>query len=198
VVLPPTILSHPFTFGTDVPSSDHFVQFFDADDQLVDAVGRFVHTGIEAGEVCVVIATAEHRRRIAAELAVRGIDVAALEADYRYIAVDADTLLNGFFSNGRLDRYRFHDRVGMLQKQAASSGRPVRVFGEMVALLVSRGHVPVAIELEDMWNELGRSQEFVLLCGYSRAVFTGPLAKKTMDRICAMHTHSVIGASQVA
>lgn len=181
-----------------MPSSDHSVQFFDADDQLVDGVSHFIRAGIEADEVCVVIATADHRRRIAAELCAGGIDVAGLEADYRYIAVDAENLLNSFFANGRLDRYRFHDRVGMLQTQAASSGRPVRVFGEMVALLVSRGHVPVAIELEDLWNELGRSQEFVLLCGYARAAFSGPLGKKNMNRICALHTHAVIGASLVA
>jgi hypothetical protein len=181
--------------GAFVSGSDHFVQFFDADDRLADAVGRFVHVGLAAEEVCVVVATRAHRSAIAAALAARGVDVAAFEARYRYIAVDASTLLCEFYSNGRLNRYRFHDRAGLLLRQAAASGRPVRVFGEMVSLLATDGSIAVALELEELWNELGRSHDFTLFCGYSSESFTGPRAGDALQRVCSLHAHAV-GMSQ--
>jgi hypothetical protein len=174
--------------------SDHFVQFFAADEQLADAVSRFVHVGIASEEVCVVIATTHHHAAIAAALTARGVDVATLESRYRYIPVDARTLLGEFLCDGRIDHYRFHDRVGLLLRQAAASGKPLRVFGEMVELLSQAGSMAIAIELEELWNELSRSHDFILFCGYSQDSFNGPHAAAAMARLNALHSHSVITA----
>jgi hypothetical protein len=38
-----------------------------------------------------------------------------------------------------------------------------------VALLWAEGHVPAALELEELWNGLGREVEFSLYCAYPRA-----------------------------
>ena len=176
-------------------ASDHFVQFFDTDSQLVDAVSRFVHVGIESAEVCVVIATADHRERIATSLNARGVNIAVLESAYQYIAVDAQLLLGEFF-DGRLDRYRFHDRAGLLLRQAAASGKPVRVFDEMVAILASRGLLSATLELEELCNELGRSQDVVLFCGYLHSAFTGPRAAETVQRLCTLHLHSLMAKGE--
>ena len=75
-------------------------------------------------------------------------------------------------------------------RQAASSGKSVRVFGDMVALPAGKESVSVALELEELWNELGRSQDFVLFCGYSRSSFGDEQEIATFERVCALHTHS--------
>jgi hypothetical protein len=80
----------------------------------------------------------------------------------------------------------------MLLRQAASSGKPVRVYGEMVTLLMRDELVPDTLELEELWNELGRTQDFVLFCGYPSGTFQGPQAATTLNRICALHAHSVV------
>jgi len=176
--------------GAYVIGSDHLVQCFDADEQLANAVSRFVHVGLDTEEVCVVIATRLHREAIAAALRARGVKVADYEARYRYIAVDAAAMLGEFYTHGRIDHYRFHDRAGLLLRQAAASGRPVRVFGDMVSLLTGDSALAIALELEELWNELGRSHDFTLFCGYSSQAFTGPHAAADVRRICNMHTHS--------
>ena len=51
-------------------------------------------------------------------------------------------------------------------RSAAVGGRPVRIFGEMVALLWERGLVLAAIELETYWNDLARKLPFDLFCAY--------------------------------
>jgi hypothetical protein len=53
----------------------------------------------------------------------------------------------------------------LIGRLAAGPG-PVRVYGEMVALLWADGQVAAALELEDLWNELGRRLPFSLFCGY--------------------------------
>jgi hypothetical protein len=56
--------------------------------------------------------------------------------------------------------------IGQLIRQATGTGRRVRVFGEIVALLWDAGQVTAAIELERLWNELGRQYPFSLFCAY--------------------------------
>jgi MEDS: MEthanogen/methylotroph, DcmR Sensory domain len=85
------------------------------------------------------------------------------------------------------DPVRFRAAVTGLLDRAADGGRPVRVYGEMVALLWGAGNVASTIALEDLWNELAEVRAFSLFCGYpiqgfdvqSRAVF---------KHICGQHS----------
>src|SRR5262245_20165900 len=153
----------------------HFVQFYDADDDLIDAVGRFVHEGIDADATCVVLATSTHRELIAARLKALGLNPHALAAEYRYIALDAHLILLSFMSDDGPDQQRFHQNMGLLMRQAASRGQPVRVFGEMVSLLTEDGRVQDAIQLEELWNELSRHQNFTLFCAYRKTPYVNDI-----------------------
>lgn len=171
-------------------ASDHFVQFFDIETQLVDAVTGFVARGVASAEVCVVIATPQHCKDIGLSLRAKGVDVAGLEASYRYIVVDAESMLDGFCDRADQHHRRFHERADMLLRQVSACGRPVRIFGEMVALLAARGLPTVVIELEELWNELCRSHNFVLFCAYPSRLFTGDPDAPLYRHICAVHQHS--------
>src|SRR5687767_9751641 len=41
---------------------EHFVQFYDQDEFLLDEVSGFVKAGLQAGHACLVIATPQHRK----------------------------------------------------------------------------------------------------------------------------------------
>lgn len=180
------------TQATDesLSASDHFVQFFEVDAQLVDAVSGFVERGVRLSEVCVVIVTPQHRQAIGVSLQARGLDVVALEATYRYIVIDAESMLAEFLDDSGLHRRRFHERADMLLRQASASDRPVRVFGGMVAILAARGSLAFAIELEELWNELCRSHNFVLFCAYPLQLLTSQSDAQLYRHICAVHQHS--------
>lgn len=165
----------------------HFVQFYADDHRLIDAVSRFVQEGIAIDSTCVVIATAQHQQQIDASLRAAGLNPTALAAEYRYIALDAHLILLSFMSDDGPDQQRFHQNMGLLMRQAASRGQPVRVFGEMVSLLVEDGHVQEAIHLEELWNELSRHQNFTLFCAYKQAVIANDLKTQTLIR--AIHSH---------
>jgi hypothetical protein len=104
----------------------------------------------------IVIATEGHRAAVAAALRAAGADLDALRARGTFIERDAAATLAAFRRDGSIVPAEFDALVGGLVRDAAGSGLPVLAFGEMVALLWKAGEVVAAIELETLWNELGR------------------------------------------
>jgi hypothetical protein len=170
--------------------STHLVHVFLNDAPLVAAVARFVCEGLRAGETCVVCATSDHRRHLDVLLHAEGLNPAALEAEYRYIPLDAERTLASFYEprNG-INRMRFHRNADQLIRQASARGHPVRIFGEMVTLLLERNRPECAIELEELWNEVSRQHSFRLLCTYPTCDVTRDPRYRQLLR--AVHSHAV-------
>jgi anti-sigma regulatory factor (Ser/Thr protein kinase) len=155
-----------------VPRCDHVVEFYDSDDDLVAKIGAYVVGGVEAGETAIVVATEAHRCGVE--------QYVSREKTGMVVFLDAEETLSSFLVDGVPDRAAFDRVVGGLVRSASVGGRPVRIFGEMVALLWDRGQVPAAIELETYWNELAQETPFSLFCAYPSAAFS--------SEICSMHT----------
>ena len=81
--------------------------------------------------------------------------------------------------------------IGGLIRQAGTGGRPVRAYGEMVALLWDDGLVNAAIQLEEMWNELGRRHSFSLFCGYPAGSVTRDGHLDAFAAVCRLHREVV-------
>ena len=167
----------------------HFAQFFETDEALTEAASRYLRDAIDAGCTCVALTTAQHREHIEARLRSMGFAPEALAAAYRYITLDAHQALDGFMLDGCPDRQRFHHSMGLLIRQAAARGQPVRVFSEVVPLLAAAGRRRCAIEVEDLWNELTRLYSFTLCCAYPLATFEND--EDTRARLCALHQPGV-------
>jgi hypothetical protein len=120
--------------GIDMPG-DHVVQFYERDSELVLAVTGYINEAFASGEVAIVIATEAHRLAFDRELAGLGVDLERVRGDGRYVALDAATTLAEFTTEGSIDDARFQQVIGGILRQAVATGRPVRAYGEMVALL---------------------------------------------------------------
>jgi len=166
-------------------NSAHIVQFFRSDDEYVRAAGSFLREGLVSGETCVAVATAEHHRKLDGYLRDIGLEPDTLSAEYRYVPLQAEQLLPTFFdAHSGIDQQRFHHQLNQLIIQAASRGQPVRLFGEMVSLLAEQGHPGLAIQLEELWNELSRQHNFSLFCSYKVSPFTeNPRYRKLLHSI---------------
>ena len=90
--------------------------------------------------------------------------------------------------DGRIDPKAFRRVIGSLLERAAAAGRPVRAYGEMVALLWEAGDVLAAIELEELWNDIARDHDFGLLCGYRSASVAGDHHDAARQRVCCLHS----------
>ena len=144
----------------------HVVQFYGRDDELADRVTDYLLGALDGGGVAVVIATPEHRREFESRLGQAGVDLASARDEGSYLALDAGQTLRQLMAAKRLDPAAFDRVIGDVIRRAGTGGRPVRTFGEMVALLWDDGLVYEALQLEALWEELGGRHPFSLLCGY--------------------------------
>jgi hypothetical protein len=166
------------------------VQFYGHDDELAAGVVPYLAEALQAGGVAVVIATEAHRQAFAA-----GIDLGG-ESVGRLIMLDAAEAMDALLVDGRLAAHRFEKLIAdLIRDIAARGGGPIHAFGEIVALMWAEGHVTAALELEDLWNGLGREVDFDLYCAYPVASMAEGDAD-AFPAVCAQHT-AVVGAPSV-
>jgi len=120
-------------------------------------------------------------------LSERNLDVVAAITTGNYVPMSAEATLAELISDGRLSAERFYDVVGNTISQTRISGRRLRVFGELVALLCAEGNIEGAIQLEDLWNELKLAQPLSLYCAYSIQGFS----EQWISDVCRTHTRVV-------
>lgn len=173
---------------------DHFVQFYNNDDILIESIARYFAVGFSKGDVAVLIATPEHRRSVESRLDDMGFDVEALRDSADYSPFDARDMLDHFMIRGMPDPRRFRALLGTWMDAAMGEVTGIRAFGEMVALLHQDGNERAAIELERLWNELGIIYEFTLFCAYPSRQFLGGAKTDGLSRICAAHSRVISSA----
>lgn len=177
-----------------VEPGEHAVEFFGSDLDLVATVGGYLGDGLRLGDVVVAVATPAHCQAVADVISAAGVDVAQARASGRLVEVDAAAALAKFSVGGRPDPARFDVVVGNTLRRAVQSGRPVRAFGEMVALLWEAGQLLGVLELEKLWNDLGTRLPFSLLCAYPSTVVEAGEAPEVLAEVCTAHGH-VSGAA---
>ena len=168
----------------------HAVQFYESPDALCRIVGGFIAEGFAEKAAAVIIVTPDHVKRIDACLRQCGVDVDALTRAGALVLVDARDTLNQFMVDGMPNASAFRRIVGGLLTDIRrnNGNRPIRAYGEMVDLLWKDGREAAAIRLETLWNQLARSYDFALLCGYSMGNF---YKGSSLDDIKVQHTHQV-------
>src|SRR6266567_143112 len=125
----------PRSYWDEARTSEHFVQFYETDECLLDSLSGFIGTGLAAGDVCIVIATKAHREHLEERLKASGLDLTSAHRRGEYISQDAAETLSTFMVEGLPEPGRFAEVVGNLVTHAAKGRRHVRIFGEMVMQL---------------------------------------------------------------
>lgn len=166
----------------------HALDLYADDAGLVARLAAYVADGLARGEVCVVIATPEHRAGLRTRLALVGLPQA--DGDGRLVELDADEVLRRFLRDGWPDPELFDLAVAEVVRAAAGQGAPLRAFGEMVGVLHTRGLDGAAAQLEKLWEALQHEIAFTLLCAYP---LTGSPEHDDdlRQQTCASHTHLV-------
>ena len=103
----------------------------------------------------------------------------------------ADTL-STFMVNGLPEPARFLKDAGNLVAAAAKASkgeRPsVAACGECAPTLWAQGNADAAVEVEHLWDEIARTHEVDILCGYVSNSFQREQKSHIYERICAEHT----------
>ena len=92
----------------------------------------------------------------------------------------------------RRDPGRFLTLLGNLIATAAEApeGEQARVaiFGEMCHLLWAQGNAEAAIQVEKLGNQLVKTYDVDILCGYSLSSVQGGMDSHIFQRICSEHS----------
>jgi hypothetical protein len=179
--------AHDRAFWGEMTPCEHTVQIYGDSTVFLDALEGFVADGLEGGEGVIVIATEAHRKALDARLAERGIDLEVARSSHHYFALDAEETMMRFLVTGWPDERLFESVVGQLIRTARSHGRPVRAFGEMVALMWAQGMSGGTVKLEHLWHQFCQQEKLPLFCAYPRTGFTQD-AEDSIRQICAAHS----------
>ena len=170
----------------------HEAGFYFEDTRLLDDLTQFVGAALNAGNAAIIVATESHRDSLLLRLEAQGLDIVASIEQGRYIALDAADALPTFMLGGVPDPVRFSTVLGKLISTAAKAvkGKQARVaiFGEMCRLLWEQGNAEAAIQVEKLGNQLTKTYDVDILCGYSLGIVQGGMDSQIFQRICAEHT----------
>jgi DNA-binding NarL/FixJ family response regulator len=148
----------------------HQVASYGSDAAFVADFTRFAETALKIGNPVIVIATETHRNALQHALQGRGVDMAVAIRDGTYISLDARETLSTFMVNDWPDSTRVFNGVKELVSKAAQTAtneKPrVAACGEMGPTLLAQGKREAAFQLEHLTDEIAKSCDVDILCGY--------------------------------
>ena len=170
----------------------HEVGFYSDDKSLLDAFTQFVGTALKAGNAVIVVATELHRSGILPGLQEHGADIATAVEQGRYLPMDVTETLSTFMVNDLPDPVRFlkvaGDLIGAASKAAKGEHPRVSACGECAPTLWAQGKADAAIQLEHLWDEIAKTYDVDILCGYLLNGLQREHESHIYERICAEHS----------
>jgi hypothetical protein len=159
-------------FWGEIAPCEHLVQIYEDESAFLEPLEAFITGGIRRGEGIIAIVTPEHKIHIETYLILQNLNVDELRKSEQFICFDAEETLKTFLVNGWPDEELFRATIHSLLIRARGNGRPVRAFGEMVAIMWDMGLSAATVRLEHLWHNLCREKGFSLFCAYPKTGFT--------------------------
>lgn len=175
-------------FRAEMAHCEHVVQIYGDDRVFLRGLEAFVANGLGAGGSAIVIATAMHLHGLEERMRRNAVDVERARDENRYIPRLAEDMLSACMVKDWPDEGRFLQSMeGLIRLGRGDTGRKVRAFDEMAAILWSRGNHAATIHLELLWSKACAAQRFALLCAYPRDTFASD-ATESIVEICRIHS----------
>lgn len=154
-----------FTEWLTTPSDNHIVDFYESDNAMTSSLRDYVKTGLINDESCIVIAKPLHIQMLDNEMSKQTAEIKTKFRKYCRIQ-NAQLLLEDFMQRDLPDKKKFHKVMTNLLSESKKNRKPIRIYGEMVAILLEQQNAEGALQLEKLWNELAKDYSFSLYCAY--------------------------------
>jgi DNA-binding NarL/FixJ family response regulator len=167
----------------------HEVHFYSDDAAFLLGLAGFVETALEAGNPVIVVATEPHRKGLLETLMARGIDGAAAIEQGLYLSLDVYQALATFMVDDLPDSTRFLKIFGgLLSSTAKGKHARVAACGEFAPTLWAQGKAEAAIQVEHLTDEIAKTGNVDILCGYVLNSSQRDQESHIYERICAEHS----------
>ena len=183
-------------FWGEIAPCNHLVQIYESDDVVLSALEGFVTSGFRTGESVIIIASQEHLEALNIRFELSKVNLQAFVNNDQYIPLNVKDVLAKIMVNNWPDETLFAETVRtIVTKARGNSNRPVRAYGEMVAILWGQGHKGATVQLEHLWNKFCETEIFCLFCAYPKSGFTQS-AGDSIRHICSSHSKVIAGDVQ--
>ena len=149
-----------------IPSHNHIVQVCQNVTSQAEILTRYIKEGLLNNEGIIVIARPSLRKTVLSKLDALGFDNQTVKNQGQVRFFDAEFLLSSILIDGTIEEQAFRNLIGIPVQVAQSKFGKVRAFGEMVDILWQRNLQDMAIQLEDLWEDLCTNQGLRFLCTY--------------------------------
>lgn len=149
-----------------IPSHNHIVQVCQNVASQAEILTRYIKEGLLNNEGIIVIARPSLRKKVLSKLDALGFDNQTVKNQGQVRFFDAEFLLSSILIDGTIEEQAFRNLVEIPVQVAQSKFGKVRAFGEMVDILWQRDLQDMAIQLEDLWEDLCTNQGLRFLCTY--------------------------------
>jgi hypothetical protein len=136
------------------------------DEAFLDLLEGYITGGFKAGDCVVVLVTEIHRAKLYERLNFHRVRLNEMLVNRQFIAIDVEDTLEKFMINGHPDEERFSEAVNKVIVKANQSGRPIRVFGEMLAHLWAMGYSDATFELDQLWTKFCEKEALTIMHAY--------------------------------
>jgi DNA-binding NarL/FixJ family response regulator len=170
----------------------HEVQFYSDDAAFLLGFAGFIEVALKAGNPVIFVATESHRTGMFQRLLARGVDVSAAIEQGFYLPLDVDEALSTFMVNDMPDSARFLKVFGDVLASAAKAAKAehprVAACGEFSPRLWAQGKADAAIQVEHLTDEVAKTCNVDILCGYVSNSFQREQESHFYESICAEHS----------
>ena len=184
-------LPSPIPAGGEI-SHSHGVQFYPDEAAFLLGLTGFIEAALKAGNPVISVATKPHRKSLLAGLLARGVDAIAAMEQGLYLSLDVDEALSTFMVNDLPDPVRFlkvfGDLLASVATMATGEHSRVAACGELAPTLWAQGKVDAAVQIEHLTDEIARTCNVDVLCGYVLSSFQREQEGHIYKRICAEHS----------
>jgi len=170
----------------------HEVHFYSDDAAFLLGLAGFVETALDAGNPVIVVASESHRNDLLETLLARGIDGAAAMEQGLYLSLDVYQALSTFMVGDLPDSTRFlkifRDLLSSTARAANGKHARVAACGEFAPTLWAQGKADAAIQVEHLTDEVAKTGNVDILCGYVLNSLQRDQESHIYERICAEHS----------
>lgn len=176
---------------TNPLAGSHLVKVCRDPEIKLEAVAHYVTEGLRNGEAVTVIARSRLRKSLKDYMGTLDFDTQSLLDQGQIKFFDAEFLLSSISLENEIDAEAFKKFIETPMSTIKSKYGKLRIYGEMVDILWQNDAHEMAIQLEDLWNDLFKTFEFSLLCTYSLNHIDPDAYEESLERICRCHTHHI-------
>jgi hypothetical protein len=170
---------------------DHEVVFYPNDESFMDGFARFAKSALNAGNPVVVVAAKSHCSGILERLS-QVLDVDSAIKGGRFIVADANEVLSTFMENDVPLAARVSAAADRLirraDKAATREHSRIAMCGELAPTLLAQGKTEAAILVERLFDDVSRTHNLDVLCGYVLSAYPSGQDTRILERICAEHS----------